>query len=147
MPQEDHLHGFYTVRQYMNHYITLNYGYAPTNEQREKIIQNISESTGLSTLLDNKVGDVFFKGLSGGQKRRLSIALELISYPDILILDEPTTGLDSFSALKIIEVLKKLTKQGICIIATIHQPSSQIWEMLDRMLLLSSGRIIYHGIQ
>jgi len=76
----------------------------------------------------------------------LSIALELISYPDILILDEPTTGLDSYSALKIVEVLKNLTQQGICVIATIHQPSSQIWEMLDRTLLLSAGRIIYEGL-
>ena len=142
--QEDFLHGFYTVRQYLDHYITLNYGNVP-QKSRDSIISEIAESTGLTSALDTKVDDVFFKGLSGGQKRRLSIALELVSRPDILILDEPTSGLDSVSAYNILQVLKKLTEDNICVICTIHQPSSQIWAMLDKVLLLSDGHVCYFG--
>jgi ABC-type multidrug transport system ATPase subunit len=77
--------------------------------QRNRIIESCAECTGLTSALDTRVGDVLIKGLSGGQKRRLSIALELVSKPDILVLDEPTSGLDSMSAFRIVEVLKKLT--------------------------------------
>jgi len=142
--QEDHLHGFYTVRQYLDHYISLNYsGLSP--KERERIILASVECTGLTSALDTIVGDIFRKGLSGGQKRRLSVALELISKPDILVLDEPTSGLDSVSAYRIVEVLKKLTEQGICVVCTLHQPSSQIWNMLDKVMLLSNGYTCYSG--
>jgi len=144
VPQEDFLHGFFTVKEYLNHYISLNFK-GISKKARNEIITTNAELTGLTSALNTKVGDVFRKGLSGGQKRRLSIALELISKPDILILDEPTSGLDSMSAYHIAEVLKKLTKEGICVICTLHQPSSQIWAMIDKVLLLSSGYTCYLG--
>ncbi len=144
VPQEDFLHGFYTVKEYLNHYISLNFK-GISKKARNEIIKTNAELTGLTSSLNTKVGDVFRKGLSGGQKRRLSIALELISKPDILILDEPTSGLDSMAAYHIAEVLKKLTKEGICVICTLHQPSSQIWAMIDKVLLLSSGYMCYLG--
>jgi len=144
VPQEDFLHGFYTVREYLNHYISLTYKDI-SDEDRKEIIKTNAELTGLTSALDTKVGDVFRKGLSGGQKRRLSIALELVSKPDILILDEPTSGLDSMSAFHIVEVMEKLTKEGICVICTLHQPSSQIWALLDKILLLARGHICYWG--
>lgn len=142
--QEDHLHGFYTVRQYLEHYISLNYQ-GLTDKEKERIILASTECTGLTSALNTIVGDLFRKGLSGGQKRRLSITLELISKPDILVLDEPTSGLDSVSAFRIIEVLKKLTEQGLCVVCTLHQPSSQIWNMLDKVMLLSKGYTCYSG--
>lgn len=144
VPQEDFLHGFYTVREYLDHYISLSYKNI-SQAEREQIIKTNAELTGLTSALNTKVGDVFRKGLSGGQKRRLSIALELVSKPDILVLDEPTSGLDSMSAFHIVEVLNKLTREGICVICTLHQPSSQIWALLDKILLLANGHICYLG--
>jgi len=144
VPQEDFLHGFYTVREYFNHYISLTYK-GISEAARNEIIKTNAELTGLTSALDTKVGDVFRKGLSGGQKRRLSIALELVSKPDILVLDEPTSGLDSMSAFHIVEVLKKLANEGICVICTLHQPSSQIWALIDKIFLLAKGYTCYLG--
>lgn len=143
--QEEKLHGFYTVRQYLGFYFDLNYGFSVPNEEKYAIVEGIAESCGLTSALDTIVGDIFFKGLSGGQKRRLSIALEIVSKPDILIVDEPTSGLDSFSAFKVMELLRSLTKSGITIICTIHQPSSEIWNLLDKIMVLVKGHTCYLG--
>lgn len=143
--QEEKLHGFYTVRSYLEFYFDLNYGFSASKEEKNAIVEGIAESCGLTSALETIVGDVFFKGLSGGQKRRLSIALEIISKPDILIVDEPTSGLDSFSAFKVMELLRNLTKSGITIVCTIHQPSSEIWNLLDKIMVLVKGHTCYLG--
>lgn len=144
VPQEEHLHGFYTVQGYLRHYLNLNYGFM-SQESQETVINAILEDTGLASSKDTRVGDVFIKGLSGGQKRRLSIALELVGKPDILILDEPTSGLDSVSAYYVMLMLKKLTSEGVTVICTLHQPSSQIYEMLDKITFISKGNACFHG--
>lgn len=144
VPQEEHLHGFYTVQNYVRHYLHLNYGFI-SEEKQNNIIDAVLEDTGLSNSKDTRVGDIFLKGLSGGQKRRLSIALELIGKPDILILDEPTSGLDSVSAYYVMLMLKKLTVEGVTVICTLHQPSSQIYEMLDKITFITRGNICFHG--
>ena len=68
------------------------------------------------------MGNVFFKGVSGGERKRTSIAYELISEPSTLLLDEPTSGLDSMTALRVISLLKKEARRGVSILLTIHQP-------------------------
>lgn len=143
--QEDQLHGFFTVRNYLGFYYDLNYGSSIPFDEKDLIINSIAESCGLTSCLDTIVGDIFFKGLSSGQKRRLSIALEIVSKPNILIIDEPTSGLDSYSALKVMELLKNLTKWGITVVCTIHQPNSQIWEILDKTIILAKGHTCYFG--
>jgi len=143
--QEEKLHGFYTVRNYLGFYFDLNYGYSVQEKEKNSIVESIAESCGLTSCLDTIVGDIFFKGLSGGQKRRLSIALEIISKPDILIVDEPTSGLDSYSAFKVMELLRDLTRWGITVVCTIHQPSSEIWNMLDKIMVLVKGHTCYLG--
>lgn len=143
--QEENLHGFYTVRQYLDFYITLNYGFTVSDETRQNIITKIAEDCGLISCIDVVVGDVFKKGLSGGQKRRLTIALELVSRPSVLILDEPTSGLDSCSAFRVMELLQRLTQEGITVVCTIHQPSSEIWSLIDKIMLLSRGQLCYTG--
>lgn len=86
------------------------------------------------------------RGISGGERKRTSIGVELIFNPPVLFLDEPTTGLDSFTAYNIIQMLSKLAKEkNSTIIATIHQPSSRIFSNFDRLLLLSFGNTIYMG--
>ena len=118
-----------------------------TNELAELSTQKIIENLGLQKCADTIIGkpDVV-RGISGGERKRTNIGAELITEPRVLLLDEPTTGLDSVSALKIIQILKGLAKSyGNTIICTIHQPSSEIFHAFDDLLLLSSGKCIYQG--
>jgi len=145
VPQDDRLHGFYTCRSYLKHYARLSgTTITPTIESE---IDDLLKDLGLFEQADTIVGDVFLKGLSGGQKRRLSVALEALTQPKNFFLDEPTSGLDSESAYQVMEFLKKYvrTAPGRRVILTIHQPSSHIWNLIDYTVLLSRGRLIYQG--
>jgi ABC-type multidrug transport system ATPase subunit len=88
---------------------------------------------------------VLLKGLSGGERKRTCIGYELITDPKLLLLDEPTSGLDSTTAYKIIRILKKEASRGLTIVSTIHQPSSEIFTLFDRLILLHEGNIMYYG--
>ena len=85
------------------------------------------------------------KGISGGERRRLAFASEIITNPSILFCDEPTSGLDSFMASSIVESMKNLARNGMTVVFTIHQPSSEIYELFDKIYLLSEGRLVYTG--
>jgi len=145
VPQDDRLHGFYTCRSYLKHYARLS-GTRITpaiNNEIDELLKDL----GLFEQANTIVGDVFLKGLSGGQKRRLSVALEALTHPQNFFLDEPTSGLDSESAYQVMEFLKKYVRAapGRRVILTIHQPSSHIWNSIDYAVLLSKGRLIYQG--
>lgn len=99
----------------------------------------------LSKCKDNKVGDSEKKGISGGERKRLSIALELNAAVDVIVLDEPTSGLDTYSALLVMSILRNLAQQGMTVVCTIHQPSSEITAMFDNLILLCDGKVIYNG--
>ena len=145
VPQDDRLHGFYTVKSYMHHYAKLA-GLRRTPELASRIDDLLSQ-LGLTEQADTIVGDIFLKGLSGGQKRRLSIALEALTGPQILFLDEPTSGLDAESALQVMEFLRTYVRSGVDrrVILTIHQPSSFIWLTIDHCILLSKAKLMYNG--
>lgn len=100
---------------------------------------------GLEKCQHTRVGGDFVRGISGGEKKRTSIALEVITDPSIIFLDEPTTGLDSKSALDVASILRMLAHNGRTIITTIHQPSSEIMSRFDRILCLCAGKIVYDG--
>lgn len=85
------------------------------------------------------------KGLSGGERKRLSFASEALTDPSLLLCDEPTSGLDSFMAHNVLQVLKNLAKKDKTIILTIHQPSSEIFSMFDKLLLMANGRVAFLG--
>lgn len=90
-------------------------------------------------------GGDYIKGLSGGEKKRTTIGYELISDPSLVFLDEPTSGLDSHTAYRICHLLKKEARRGMSVIATIHQPSADIFHTFDRIILLADGYTIYNG--
>ncbi len=107
-----------------------------------KVLQNL----GLYEIKDMKVGNPLNKKISGGQRKRLNIALELIREPAVLFLDEPTSGLSSRDSENILDLLKELALKGKLVFVVIHQPSSDIFKMFDRLLLLDqAGFLIYNG--
>ena len=85
------------------------------------------------------------KGISGGERRRVSVGIGLVTDPSVIFLDEPTSGLDSETAVSLITCLKKLASRHRTVCCTIHQPNSDITEMFDDLLLLASGRMVYMG--
>jgi len=101
---------------------------------------------GLLGCKDTLIGNEAVRGVSGGEKRRVSIGVHLIDNPMLVFLDEPTSGLDSFQALAVMDTLKTMAaKADRTVVASIHQPRSSIYSMLDMIMLLSLGRTIYYG--
>jgi len=93
-------------------------------QEKHAKVEELIAILGLSKCADTYVGNELIRGVSGGEKKRTSIGVELLINPSILFLDEPTTGLDSTTALHVIQFLNKLAKQGRTVVSTIHQPSS-----------------------
>jgi ABC-type multidrug transport system ATPase subunit/ABC-type multidrug transport system permease subunit len=111
-----------------------------------RLVDNSLQSLGLYEKRDLKVGSPMTKIISGGQRKRLNIALELIREPSIMFLDEPTSGLSSRDSENVIDLLRELTFKGKLIVTVIHQPSSEIFKMFDRMLILDhGGEMVYYG--
>ncbi|CAG8803796.1 8845_t:CDS:2, partial [Gigaspora rosea] len=103
-------------------------------------VENIIQALNLSKCSNTKIGDIKVRGISGGEKKRVSIANELLTDPSIILLDEPTSGLDSSLALELVQTLKEFAvKQKKTIIMVIHQPSSQVFELFDRLLVMADG--------
>ena len=144
--QEDSLLGSFTTRETLMYTAALTLPMSLPPRVRCLLVTNMMKDLGLEICADTRVGDVFTKGLSGGQKRRLSLGLSLITRPVIMLLDEPTSGLDAASSLGIMKLLFRLAKEkNIAVICTIHQPSSEMWRLFDKLCLLSAGREIYFG--
>ncbi len=85
------------------------------------------------------------RGISGGERKRTSIGYELITEPSLLLLDEPTSGLDSSTSKRIVQLLQKEAERGMAVLTTIKQPSSDLFIMFDKVILLSEGYTIYTG--
>lgn len=85
------------------------------------------------------------KGLSGGERKRLSFASEALTDPPLLLCDEPTSGLDSFIAMNVVQVLKNLARKGKTVILTIHQPSSELFALFDKLVFMAQGRTAFFG--
>lgn len=117
-----------------------------SNFQLIRLSFNLLKDLGLYEARNLKVGTPLDKKISGGQRKRLNIALELIREPSILFLDEPTSGLSSRDSAKIMDLLKNLALKGKLIFVVIHQPSSDIFKMFDRLLILDTGGyLIFNG--
>jgi len=117
-----------------------------SSEQITTMVNEMLTSLGLFEVKDLKVGTPLNKKISGGQRKRLNIALELIREPNILFVDEPTSGLSSRDSENIMDLLKELTLKGKLVFVVIHQPSSDIFKMFDNLIILDQGGyIVYYG--
>ncbi|KAI9919767.1 hypothetical protein PsorP6_017259 [Peronosclerospora sorghi] len=143
--QEDMLLGSFTVLETMHMAARLSLPNSVVMTDIHSRVESVMVTMGLGGCRNTLVGDMFRKGISGGQKRRLSIAIELLSNPSILILDEPTSGLDSSSAHNVMKYLIKQCYEGKNIVCTIHQPSSLLYNMFTNVILLSQGYTVYCG--
>lgn len=138
--QEQSLHPLLTLRETMNFAVKLKTGNTLSRDERHKKISIILADLGLEQEVDT-----FVANLSGGQQKRLSIAMELVDDPMILFLDEPTTGLDSSSSTQCIRLLKQLALEGKTIVCTIHTPSALLFELFDNIYCLADGICVYQG--
>ncbi|MBZ3886961.1 ATP-binding cassette sub-family G member 2 [Sciurus carolinensis] len=143
--QDDVVMGTLTVRENLQFSAALRLPTTTTNHEKNERINKVIEELGLSKVADSKVGTQFIRGVSGGERKRTSIAMELITDPSILFLDEPTTGLDSSTANAVLLLLKRMSKQGRTIIFSIHQPRYSIFKLFDSLTLLASGKLMFHG--
>ncbi|PIN16003.1 Transporter, ABC superfamily (Breast cancer resistance protein) [Handroanthus impetiginosus] len=113
--------------------------------QKYQKVELVVKELGLERCRHTRIGGGFIKGVSGGERKRTSIGYEILVDPSLLLLDEPTSGLDSTSANRLLQILQCLAKGGRTIITTIHQPSSRMFHMFDKVLLISEGHTVYYG--
>ncbi|KAJ5346345.1 hypothetical protein N7541_008827 [Penicillium brevicompactum] len=144
--QEDALIGSLTVQETLKFAADLSLPRCVSKLQRMERIRTLLEAFGIQKQANTLVGTPIRKGISGGQKRRVSVASQLITCPKILFLDEPTSGLDSTASYEVISYARELARaNNLIIIASIHQPSTTTFKLFDKLLLLSSGRTCYFG--
>ncbi|XPS99179.1 hypothetical protein M3J09_008359 [Ascochyta lentis] len=144
--QEDALIGSLTVRETLHFAAQLALPSSVSKSDRKARIQGLLASFGLHDQADTIIGTPIRKGVSGGQKRRVSVAAQLMTSPKILFLDEPTSGLDSAASWEVMSFVKELAKKHkLLVIASIHQPSTTTFELFDKLMLLSKGKVAYNG--
>ncbi|XP_026528425.1 ATP-binding cassette sub-family G member 2-like isoform X2 [Notechis scutatus] len=143
--QDDVVMGTLTVRENLQFSAALRLPKTVKAHEKEERINQIIKELGLTKVADSKVGTQFIRGISGGERKRTNIGMELITDPAILFLDEPTTGLDASTANAVLLLLKRMCKQGKTIIFSIHQPRYSIFRLFDKLTLLAAGRLLYHG--
>ncbi|XP_023247587.1 protein white-like [Copidosoma floridanum] len=144
--QDDKFIGTLTVKEHLIFQSQVRMDRTIPHYQRIRRVNEVISELALSKCRNTAIGiPGKIKGISGGEMKRLSFASEVLTDPPLLLCDEPTSGLDSFMAHQVVSVLKKLAAQGKTIITTLHQPSSDIFSMFDKILLLSEGRVAFSG--
>ncbi|KAJ3207202.1 hypothetical protein HDU67_007611 [Dinochytrium kinnereticum] len=144
--QDDLLNAFLTVEETLMYTAELRMPSSTTPEQRKAKVDEVIKTLGINHVRKTIIGNDLKRGISGGERKRVCVAMELLTDPCLLFLDEPTSGLDSITALSLCRTLKKLTKErGCTVITTIHQPQSKIFSLFDDLLLLNSGTVVYYG--
>jgi len=142
--QSDCLLDFLTVEETLRLNAALKLKKCSKYERNDRVERVINE-LGLDRCRRTLVGGSASKGISGGEKKRVSIAIELLDDPALLCLDEPTSGLDAALAYDMLKLLVQLARAGRTIICTVHQPRSQVFALFDQLLLLSRGSVVYQG--
>lgn len=145
--QEDIFFPYLTVQEHMDYQAKLRLPESIKKDKKNEIVETLIQRLGLDKCRNAPIGGggSRTRGISGGERKRLSIASEIITNPSVLFLDEPTSGLDSYMAASVVSLMKELADSGRTVAATIHQPSADVFTQFDWLLLLSEGRIAYHG--
>ena len=144
--QDDALIGSLTVRETVDFNARLSFSSTISKKERLSRVDQTIEAFGLTEQAHTLIGTPLTKGISGGQKRRTSVAAQIITDPKILFLDEPTSGLDSAASFEIVSYLKEVaSRYKLLVIASIHQPSTSTFALFDKIILLSQGKTCYFG--
>ncbi|XP_043086162.1 broad substrate specificity ATP-binding cassette transporter ABCG2-like [Puntigrus tetrazona] len=143
--QDDVVMGTLTVRENLRFSAALRLPKSISQQEKDDRVQKLLNDLGLSKVADSRVGTELIRGVSGGERKRTSIGMELIFDPPVLFLDEPTTGLDASTANSVLMLLKRIANSGRTIILSIHQPRYSIYRLFDSLTLLVGGRLVYHG--
>ncbi|KAI4302213.1 hypothetical protein MLD38_037991 [Melastoma candidum] len=143
--QDDVLYPHLTVGETLTYAAMLRLPKELTGQEKAEQAEMVMAELGLSARRHSMVGGPVLRGVSGGERKRVSIGQELLINPSLLFLDEPTSGLDSTTAQRIVMTLRGLARGGRTIVMTIHQPSTRLYQMFDKVLVLSDGSPIYSG--
>ncbi|KAJ2716673.1 hypothetical protein H4R19_000508 [Coemansia spiralis] len=145
--QDDIMHSRLTVGETLTYSATLRLPDSQYSaEQKAQRVAEILKQLRLEPAQNTPIGDAKTRGVSGGERKRVSIGTELLTNPNLLFLDEPTSGLDSNSSQVVVELVKEVARdQQMAALMTIHQPSARIFNAFDRVILLSQGRLVYFG--
>lgn len=144
--QEDLFIGTLTVREHLMFQALLRIESSVPKEEKEARANKVIHELGLMKCKDTIIGvPGRIRGISGGEMKRLSFASEILTNPSLLFVDEPTSGLDAFMAQSVIAALQKMAESGRTILATIHQPSSEVYNMFNKVLFMTEGRVGYIG--
>ncbi|KAF7131676.1 hypothetical protein RHSIM_Rhsim09G0114200 [Rhododendron simsii] len=143
--QDDVLYPHLTVLETLTYAALLRLPNKLTRDEKIEQAELVIAELGLNRCQNNVIGGPLFRGVSGGERKRVSIGQEMLVNPSLLLLDEPTSGLDSTTAQRIVATLRGLARGGRTVITTIHQPSSRLYRMFDKVVVLSEGCPIYSG--
>ncbi|XVE85380.1 hypothetical protein DITRI_Ditri17bG0086200 [Diplodiscus trichospermus] len=143
--QEDLFFSQLTVRETLSLAAELQLPEISSVEERDEYVNNLLFKLGLVSCANSIIGDAKVRGISGGEKKRLSLGCELIASPSVIFADEPTTGLDAFQAEKVMETLRQLVQDGHTVICSIHQPRGSVYDKFDDIVLLTEGALVYAG--
>ncbi|XP_072050831.1 LOW QUALITY PROTEIN: broad substrate specificity ATP-binding cassette transporter ABCG2-like [Amphiura filiformis] len=143
--QDDIVMGTLSVRENLTFSASLRLPSSVGTKEREQRVEDVISELGLQDCADTRIGGDFTRGVSGGERKRTNVGMELISKPKFLFLDEPTTGLDASTAGSVMFILAQLSQRGRTIIFSIHQPRYSVYRLFDKLHLLSKGSTVYHG--
>eukprot|EP00897_Mesotaenium_endlicherianum_P002850 jgi/Mesen1/2593/ME000164S01717 len=143
--QDDLFFPHLTVRETLMYAALLRLPKDLSRAQKIRRADDTIEELGLMRCKNTIIGGQFLRGISGGERKRVSIGHEILIDPSVLLLDEPTSGLDSTTALRIVQLLHRLALSGRTVVTTIHQPSSRLFHSFDKLLLLAEGHSIFFG--
>ncbi|XP_017980768.1 PREDICTED: ABC transporter G family member 22 isoform X1 [Theobroma cacao] len=143
--QDDVTFPHLTVKETLTYAALLRLPNTLTMQQKKERAMSVISELGLERCQNTVIGGTFLRGISGGERKRVCIANEILLNPSLLFLDEPTSGLDSTTALQIVQMLHNIAQSGTAVVTTIHQPSSRLFSKFDKLILLGKGSSLYYG--
>lgn len=143
--QDDVLFANLTVEQTLTYTAQLRLPNEIPAAEKKKAVNEVIDVLNLNKARNTIIGGPFQRGISGGERKRVNIGNALLANPSLILLDEPTSGLDTSTALNLLKVLKGMADAGYTVVSSIHQPSSQMFELFDKLMILVDGQTIYFG--